>query len=131
MYPDYGTVRVSITNACGTSGYSGITVYPGSGCGGYYSLYPNPASDNVTILINEDTSVAVTSDSEITNTDKTNEPAKYTIRIFSSQGTLLSTVTRAGKSFTIPLNNLRDGIYVIEVNDGKNSYRQQLIVKHD
>lgn len=135
MYPYYGTVRVSITNACGTSAYSGITVYPGSGCGGYYSLYPNPASDNVTILINEDPSLAVTSDSEITNADKinaqANEPAIYTIRIFSSQGTLLSTVTRAGKSFTIPLNNLRDGIYVIEVNDGKNSYRQQLIVKHD
>ncbi|TAL75075.1 MAG: T9SS type A sorting domain-containing protein [Bacteroidetes bacterium] len=85
--------------------------------------------------INEDPSLALTSDSEITNADKinaqANESAKYTIRIFSSQGTLLSTVTRAGKSFTIPLNNLRDGIYVIELNDGKNSYRQQLIVKHN
>ena len=131
MNPYYGTVRVSITNACGTSAYSGITVYPGSGCGGYFTIYPNPASDNVTILINEDTSVAVTSDSEITDTDKTNEPAKYTIRIFSSQSTLLSTITRSGKSFNMPLIDLRDGIYVIEVNDGKNSYRQQLIVKHD
>ncbi|TAL75072.1 MAG: hypothetical protein EPN88_03430 [Bacteroidetes bacterium] len=43
MYPYYGTVRVSITNACGTSAYSGITVYPGYGCGGYYTIYPNPA----------------------------------------------------------------------------------------
>ena len=27
--------------------------------------------------------------------------------------------------------NMREGIYIIEVSDGENSYRQQLIVKHN
>ncbi|MCK4345730.1 MAG: hypothetical protein KAX05_10635 [Bacteroidales bacterium] len=50
--PDYGTVRVSIENECGWSNYSGITVYPGY-CGGYFSVFPNPADDYVEISIEE------------------------------------------------------------------------------
>jgi hypothetical protein len=132
--PYYGTVRVSVTNACGTSGYSGITVYPGYGCGGYFSIYPNPASNEVTISINE-TVTEVTQDTDISDLSviKTgfDDQGPYTIHIYSSLGTLVSTAVKSGMSFSVPLNNLLDGTYIIEVTDGKNSYREQLIVKHD
>ena len=50
--PNYGTVRVSITNYCGSSNYTGITVYPGWGCGGYYSVFPNPSDSEIEIIAN-------------------------------------------------------------------------------
>ncbi len=136
--PNYGTVRVSITNCSGTSGYSGITVYPRSGCGGrFFSIYPNPASDNVTINIdNTNTSDFVNSENFTQSAsdlapEKINESTNYTIKIYDKQGSLLSTKIRSGFNFNVPLINMFDGVYIIEVSDGKNSSRQQLIVKHN
>jgi hypothetical protein len=132
---NYGPVRVSITNQCGTSGYSGITTYPNPNCPHYFILHPNPASDNVTITMSEESPFIETSDSTMTNKAINNaitkEPIIFTIRIYNNQSVLLSTVSRSGKSFNIPLTNMYDGTYIIEVSDGKNSYRQQLIVKQN
>jgi len=126
------------TNSCGTGPNGSFYLTKKTwGCSGYYAmaLNPNPASDHVTITIIENLPLVEYSDSGINNvavTDaKAAEPTTYTIRIYNSQSVLLSTVTRTGKSFNIPLINMRDGTYIIEVNDGKNSYRRQLIVKHN
>ena len=62
---------------------------------------------------------------------KAYEPTTYTINIYNNQSTKLSSVIRSGKSFNVPLINLLDGTYTIEVSDGRNSYRQQLILKHN
>lgn len=124
----YGAVRVAITNQCGTSGYSGITVYPKSGCGGYFMMFPNPASEEVTLSIAD-----LYSNIELSDTNKVNvEPIdlnNYVVNIYSSQGNLNLTLKRSGKTFTIPLNTLKDGIYIVEVINGKISDRNQLIVK--
>lgn len=129
-------ISASSANTCGSTGniYFYLTKKTW-GCYGSYSmsLFPNPASDNVTITMNEILPLAVTSDSsgiDMMNA-KITETITFTIRIFNSQSILLFTATRTGKSFTIPLNNLRNGIYIVEVNDGEYSYRQQLTVKHN
>ena len=74
----YGTVRVNITNTCGSSGYSGITVYPGFSCGGYYMASPNPATDYVDIDIASDEAktleASYSSDVTITVVDKMGAP---------------------------------------------------------
>ena len=130
-----GVVQVGVNNTCGQSGsYHTEYVYIYGYCGYGFSLYPNPASDEVTITINE-TETVVTEDTDISgitiakalSIDKTT----YTIRIYNSPGTLVSTATRSGKSFKVPLTNMRDGTYIVEVSDGKNIYREQLIIKHD
>ena len=127
-------VMARATNTCGLGDYAHKTTYIFDNSKSY-TLFPNPASDNVTITLTENPPLATTNDSYIANMDITktsaDEPTTYTIRVFNSYGTLLSSATRIGKSFTIPLSNLRDGIYIVEVRDGKNSYRQQLIVKHN
>lgn len=129
MYnPQYGAVRVSIYNPCGTSEYSGITVYPRSGCGGYFTIYPNPASDNVTVEIESNAPISITDDPSMIFPE--NYQANYTISIFNRQGILLYTKTNTSKKTNISLNNLNDGLYIIEINDGKNRYSQQLLVKH-
>ena len=126
----YGTVRVAITNQCGTSGYSGLTVYPGS-CPHYFTIYPNPASDNITITM-IDNSVSNT-DTTYVNQNITNENTQtnFTVRVYNSQSALISSVKRTGTSFSVPLTNMRDGTYIVEVSDGKTSTTQTLIVKHN
>ncbi len=102
------------------------------------TLYPNPASDNVTVTMTEYVPSAEYSDtagfvSETMNDTYTEsvEAITYTIRIYNNQSALLSTFTRSGGSINIPLVNMKDGAYIIEVSDEKKYYRQQLIVKHN
>ncbi|TAL70327.1 MAG: hypothetical protein EPN88_06295, partial [Bacteroidetes bacterium] len=124
-------------NSCGTSTNANFYLSKKTyGCSGYYgmTLYPNPVSDNVTITMIENSPLVETSDSGLVSAAVVNdgvyEPPTYTIRIYNNQSTLIYTLTRSGKSFSIPLINMLDGTYIIEVNNGKNCYRQQLIVKH-
>ena len=142
LFPNFTssiTIDVESTNTCGTgpsrSFYLTKQIW---GCDWWpygMTIFPNPASDNVTVTMIENLPLVEYSDSSITGvaiTDaKADESTTYTIRIYNSQGTLLSTWTRSGKDFNIPLINMREGTYIIEVSDGENSYRQQLIVKHN
>jgi hypothetical protein len=132
------SISARSTNSCGIS--SNTTFYLTKktyGCPQslVMALYPNPASDNVSITINENPSSVEVADSGQVNlaiiNDVIEESITFTIRIYNSQSMLVSTFTRGGKSFNIPLINLRDGTYIIEVSDGKNSYQQQLILKHN
>ncbi len=131
----YGVVRVAVTNQCGTSGYSGgLTVYPGS-CPHYFTIYPNPASNNITITMIDNSTYSTDADTVIANVNSnistSDVPINFTIRIYNSQGSLISSVKRSGTSFSVPLANMRDGTYIVEVNDGKTSTTQTLIVKHN
>lgn len=124
------------SNSCGTgSNYYFYLSKKGYGCSGFLgmTLYPNPASDNLTVTMIEEPSLINTNDSTfvVSSNDIAEEPITYTVRIFNSQSALLSTLSRSGKSFNVPLTNMRDGTYIIEVSDGKNSYRQQFILKHN
>jgi bacillolysin len=126
----YGTVRVSITNSCGTSGYSGITVYPGS-CPHNLILSPNPASDVVNV--NVIPSQSQVSDSSITmssvqsaNTSK----IVYKVTITDLMGTSYYNATKNTDSFTLPVQSLPNGNYIITVDDGVNKGSAQLVVKH-
>jgi len=74
----YGTVRARINNGCGWSVYSGMTVYPGYSCGGYYMASPNPAGEytEIDIVSEEAKTLEASYDSEITLTvvDKMGAP---------------------------------------------------------
>jgi Zn-dependent metalloprotease len=126
--PQYGVVRVSITNSCGTSGYSGITVYPSYNCGGYFLIYPNPTSDELNIEINESAINAI-NDSLLPNLDNNEIEKSFEIRIFNSMGFLLKSTNESGLNFSIPVSDLNEGSYIIEINDGKSGYRQQFMIK--
>ena len=125
------------TNTCGTGPNSSFYLTKKTwGCYDSYAmtLSPNPASDYVTIIMLENQPLIDYAESGNTSVDvdvKAYEPTTYTINIYNNQSTKLSSVIRSGKSFNVPLINLLDGTYTIEVSDGRNSYRQQLIVKHN
>jgi hypothetical protein len=54
----------------------------------------------------------------------------YTVKIYNNQSYLVSTLKRSGKSFEIPIQDLKKGIYIVEVSDGINSCSEQLIVNN-
>lgn len=113
--PDYYRVTAEATNICGTtSTYLDVYVYDWP----RFTLSPNPASDEVTISVEE------------SSVNKINVDPVYSISIFNLYGVLQSNYTRSGKNFTIPLNKLQDGNYIIRINDGKQIVSKQLIVKH-
>ena len=116
----------------GTTYYYPVTV----GLGGYLSLSPNPASGSVQASVIKARDISTAPDSISTTAAKLvpsiNQDlvSTYTVRIYNGFGILIYSTKKSGNEFTIPVNSLKDGTYIVEANDGKESYKQQLIVKH-
>ena len=134
----YGRGSLSITarssNSCGASSNSAFYLVERTyGCllGGM-TISPNPASQNLTITIEEN---PIKKDSILQQEDinkiNTSDLTVYTIRIYNNQSMLVQMTSRTGRTFSIPVNNLNNGNYVIEVSDQINVYRNQLLIKHD
>jgi hypothetical protein len=103
------------SNSCGTTEWvmTNICVYNS------YSLFPNPASEIVTIT-----------DNQIGKAENVNSNITYSIRILDLWGSIQNAFTKSGPSFSIPVNNLKDGNYIIQINDGKKTSNLQLVIKH-
>lgn len=112
-------------NTCGTGNYAvwNIFIY------NYweeYSISPNPASEIVTISVAKSSiSNPIARELKAEDLNKT-----YTIRIFDFYGNLHFSCIRSGESFTIPVSNLRDGNYFVQINDGKRTSNLKLVIKH-
>ncbi len=102
--PNYGTVRVSITNSCGTSGYSGITVYPGY-CGGYYMMMPNPSSTYIDLDVD---SQKTTASEVITGND-------ITISIVDKMGTPIFSQNVTSLPYRIDTGKFKKGEYIATI----------------
>jgi hypothetical protein len=121
------------TNTCGTSSSYYYPIYVGSRS--YLSVSPNPATDNVQVsIIKPQNTLSASDTTSITpkpvTTSGQDLETTYTIKIYNSFGTIFYSAKKSGDTFTIPVNNLQNGTYIIEANDGKQSCTQQLIVKH-
>ncbi len=125
------------SNTCGAGPNSSFYLTKKNwGCSKSYSMvvYPNPASDEVTITMNDNLPLidyTVSGNTAAITDSKANEPTTYTVSIYDDQSTLQSKVSRSGNSFSIPTVRLPNGTYILEVSDGKNSYQQQLIINHN
>ena len=60
-----------------------------------------------------------------TNVDQT-----YNIRISNIYGILVYEAKSTGAKFNVPVNNLKEGNYIIEVSDGYKSCKKPLVIKH-
>lgn len=129
--PDYGTVQVSVSNGCGGySGYSGITVYPGYGCGGgyYFSVYPNPATSSMTVeLIEED---EVINDSLETTAESPDKKSKaFAIEIATENGRKKIAQKSEGKSLSINTSSLSKGIYILKIISEEEVITERIIIE--
>ncbi len=116
--PDYGTVRASVWNGCGSySGYSGITVYPGYGCGGYYSIFPNPTNTEIEI------SAKII--------EKQGETEKVTVLLFDQSNMLVLENEIPKNGGVIDVSKLRKGGYIMHVIDrnNKNIFKTHILIE--
>ena len=113
-------------NTCGLGDYSvwNISIYDG---GEEYSLFPNPASEVLTVTVKRFTSTANGFIDKLVDNEIN---IIYTIRIFDFYGNLQLSTTRSGSSFTLPISNLKDGNYIVQIANGKKSSNLQLVIKH-
>lgn len=126
------SLKLTASNSCGS--YSRTYMFTTTDLAPQIVVTPNPASDNVQVTIVKSENIMATSDTisnipQILKAGSQNVITNYVINIYNSFGTLFYSTKKSGDTFTVPVNNLKDGTYMVEVNDGKQSYRKQLIVK--
>ena len=102
--PNYGTVRVSVTNSCGTSGYNGITVYPGY-CGGYYMIMPNPGTTYIDLNVDPQKTTAL---NELTDNE-------ISISIVDKMGTMVYANKVTSLPHRVDLSKFRKGEYIATI----------------
>jgi hypothetical protein len=134
----YYTLTATASNACGSRRYP-QSIY----VTGYFSLSPNPASSNVTVTMLKGNNLGagqmftnnILSDSTVETMliqpdpeVQTNIPVIYTVKIVNSFGSLLYSSKKSGDTFTIPVDNLSKGNYLVQISDGKTVSSQTLII---
>jgi FKBP-type peptidyl-prolyl cis-trans isomerase len=60
--------------------------------------------------------------------EQTNVPVTYTVKIVNNFGSLFYSSKKTGDTFTIPVDNLRKGNYLVQISDGKTVLSQTLII---
>lgn len=144
------TMTIHANNACGsTSSYQTLNVTSGSYS---YALFPNPASNEVTVSVTDmsasggvksgepvETSsasasvssfAAASSSASSASTSSSASPVTYTIRVIDLSGIVHYTVRKTGNSFTIPVSSLKSGTYMVELSDGKTVSSKPLVIIH-
>jgi hypothetical protein len=119
-YPNGGYFQIGCTghNNCG-DGIMGTTYILISENGLDYIVSPNPASATVTISVVQTVSAAG-------NLPDIN--AVYDVSVYDMYGVLQSRKEYSGDRFEIPVLNLKDGNYLIRIDNGKSVSVKQLII---
>jgi len=120
-YEEYYQIGCTAQNACGT-GIMGTTYIYIYNCGYGYSVSPNPASTEVNITVTKVGSDN-RSDLDLNNT-------VFDVSIYDMYGIKHIQKKYSGDKFTIPVYNLKDGNYIIQIDNDKKSSNLQLVIKH-
>jgi PKD repeat protein len=118
------TVTLTTSNSCGSSQ---ATIYVTvEGCGGFFfSAYPNPTSESLTIEKTEDTS----NNSKAKDVEKKGfKESNHKFKLYDFQGELV----RSGqlkKMTKINVSSLKKGTYILKINVNGNIETHQIIVK--
>lgn len=124
-------VDVMAVNACGVSAlrHGEVSEPPCL----YLNFTPNPGSNEVLLTLSSQVSLISSVESSGTaNTASsiaTDSQTVYTVRIFDNYGILYSTFTKTSDSFTIPVNNLKEGNYIVTVSNNVKNYSGKLMIK--
>ena len=89
---------ISVSVPCREDNYAGNN---------FFTLYPNPAFDNITL-------------ETIYNTEKT-------IFLMNALGQILQSINTTENSITINLTNIPSGVYFIKMEDGINSVTEKFV----
>lgn len=119
--PGVVRIRTKVSNTCSETEWSEpvFIVVPEE-----FLMAPNPASEILNITINNTQNKKIES-----SIPSTTIPISYTIRIYDNLGAKKYETIKSMDNFTIPVGNLMNGNYIVEVNNGKTCCRKQLVIK--
>lgn len=128
---DYFVMKVKVENACGWSGFKedAYPIYEDYGCGMYsFSLYPNPASTHLTVLLDENNNELITSNLSsrynITNSDE-----EFNLDLYNNDQEIVLSSTSTNKKIVIETEVLPKGIYFLHLNYKNKIQRKQIIIE--
>jgi len=121
--PQYGAVRVSVNNGCGASAYSGITVYPSYGCGYFYSYYPNPVNEELTVVAMSATSAKA----EALNPETI--VIEFDIKLYDADKNIVRTGKSKDNKVIVNTKELKKGFYFLHITDKEHVVKEQIIVE--
>ncbi len=127
--PGYGAVYAKATNQCGSK-ESRLLIEV---TGGWYKVYPNPVN-NVLSVESISSNKTVSSNTNLNNktaaTSINTISRPVEIRIYDKMMHLKLKKTFDGKNTKINVSNLRPGIYIVQIINGKNIYKKEIIISH-
>ena len=113
---NYGTVTASVNNGCGSSGYAGITVYPGFGCSGFsFSAFPNPATSALTVEMMAESGDSLNTESS-TLMMSNGLPVTFTAELRTDHDKLIMTKESKDGRVTFDTSPLRKGLYLLKIS---------------
>lgn len=117
-------VLVAAENECGCAeeGMGKAKMFYAVSGGMYMSISPNPANSNMEININPVATQTISEQSVI--------PSQYDVKIYNFFGVPVYNTKKKENKFSLQTANLHEGVYFIVISNGRNSVRQQFIVKH-
>ena len=114
-------ISVEAINPCGTSSRSYRTVKAPCWGGGAFMVSPNPATSVITISPRPDNTAKSAANANKTFTE---------IRIYNMQGELKKYQRyNKAKQASLPVHDLKNGIYFIEITNGTYKEKQQLSIQ--
>jgi len=120
-----GVLTYSATNTCGThnSSFTFFTGDMGTPPPPPLLITPNPATSQTEVSVPDNRTTT-----EMQTTVATQNT--YTFSVMNSYGVNVYTASGSEKKITVPTSTLKNGIYIVRVSDGTNTFQGNLVVNH-
>jgi hypothetical protein len=122
---------VSVTNGCGTKTVSGTLFFD---CPTQYTVYPNPADDQLTVEQTDSTGTqrAPAARGTAATASSTAAPGPpYTVRLFDSYGVQQAQQATTTPTLSLPTGALPTGLYLVHIEvSGAVVERRRLQIAH-
>lgn len=131
--PDGGVLAVSITNGCGASPYSGITVYPANSSSSYsYAAYPNPVNEALTIeqiAVQHSGLASGHKRLKIASLETSVQQEEFRVKLYDKNKKEVSSGKSNKSKAVIDTRKLPKGIYYLNIYYKEEVIQQQVIIE--
>lgn len=128
----YGPVRVSVNNGCGTTPFTGITVFPCSYMlsSGDFKIYPNPSSGDLFVEYNSENNQLGKSFGSEAQAQNKPTIAVFKVDIFDRTEKLVRTGKSVENKVYLDTKGLKPGTYFLHIYSGDQVLREQIIIEN-